>query len=814
MIRLFVLAILWAMPLDSMIENKCILRSKKFDCSYLISYGDNHHTFITKLFDNKEECQEPIELLEMMSFVDIVDDEQFESLLCYSRDDPYAMYHVSLIGKGINRISIERLLATQSDHRYMAVLEENKRMYVHQMIAEGDTVFLAVSPDEHQFGGDGSFILALFLSLMPGKPMQLLPLFILPITKKDIYCTNEINSIQAIRSMVFEKRTQTLWCGLEVNTHNSPSNALSALLCIPVCSQNIQDDSGQAFIAKSLSVSHVEGMESSDVPTPCTVSAEALQCMMTSTALPYLILQKRDEQSSICALPLARAGIASKQKNPKNIFFVEGLKRFLYRVFDTAADSLSDIHTETDGVTQVGGAVRVDGQRKVVKIFGDAVVMLVEKQIGDMMISELHRSVALFEPSGTIKGWTPWQCMYHQSTPIVHFELDRLTGELLIIEKDTVKKIGWNAVDTGHPLLAASRELVKNGQCIRDATMQTLVYNETRVPFFGLVTDTTILLAPLESMCQKDLYSDDHFVHVQLIRCDEVGQLRHICLSYDEQTKQNYIFVAGLHGVMRLMVDGNGSIETQKISDCCDIKKIIVDNGIIYALSEQELYRTNAPTDGAFIIWEKLIHDTQKKEMGRLRDYIISDASALIVSTKGLWIVQPGFSIRQGTPQFEQFFLPQQVGIPTCFSLISPTEKSTDFARFSGGNIFVLCTDFSLQRSQLYRISITPSKEPYVTTQTVQLFDDVVFEKKVAPFLNFGSLQETCFTDGYRFLLLSSNQQVSLSTQPRAGIVMSGNKLIKIPNADFQNSRILYTGINQCTGELLIVTEQSVHIYS
>lgn len=813
--QLYLLAAIFVTSIYSFVENKYILRSKKFDCSYLISEDSlTGKTLITKIFDGKKNNLEPIEFFNKISLVDVLEDEKFESLLCYSQDDPYALYNISLISKETRRISIEHFLTIQkNDPRYMLILEENKQMYVHAIVTDGDTIFLAVSSDKKIFGKENSFILALFISRTTGQSAQLLPLFILPITKHDMYYDNGVNSISKIRSIIFEKRTQTLLCGLDVSS-SLVIDTLSPLLYIPVSSNTIKDNTGQSFLAKTLTVNQIKNtkIESSEITCNYTLSIAELHPMTTSTAVPYLILLSKGLVSHVKAFPISHTGIAKKENKPKNIFFTEGLKRFVYRIFDTKVDTLREVYESSRTAIDIGGSTALQGNIKTIKVFGDAVLVLVEQENNNKIIAQLYRSVALFESSGIIKEWTPWQPVHRQSKAIIDFELDRTTGELLIIEHDIVKRIAWNTTNISYPFLSTIQELVRDTPCIRNATLGKLMIQEKHISFFGLVTDDKIFISPLEKIEPTEItpvLMSEPFLY------QEIGKLRSICMEYDANNKQNYIFITGQHGIATISLDKYGAIESvKKISDCPAIKKIIIDQDTLYALSEHTIHRGNLPLQWSPIILTEIISDTQKGDIGRLRDCIISDSVALIMGSNALWIVSPGHSIKKGIPHFEQFILPQQLGVPVSFSILSPTSKETDFARYCGGNIFVLCADLSLKRSQLYRIAIAPTKGLSVTKNTVQLFDDFIFEDKIAPFFNFGSLQETCFTDGYRFLLLSSNQQVSLSTQPGLGVVMSGNKLVKIPNVDFQNSRILYTGINQCNGELFVVTEQSVHIYN
>lgn len=777
-------------------DNAHILRSKKFDCSYLVSQNvDTGYTNITIVMDNKDQLAEPIELLESISFIDIVEEEQFESLLCYSKHDPYVLYYISLRGKGINRISIEHLLHAQQDNRYLASAEENGRMFVHGMVVDQETLFLAVSNNEHQFGNDGSFILALFISQTSGKPIQILPFFILPITEKDLYVADKTDAMKTLQCMVFEKRTQTLLCGLKGETNNAWSNPLSALLCVSVKSESIYDESEQELITKKLVVVRAEEIHEKSVSDIHTVSIDEVRCMMTSTALPYFVLRAQHDALPIRAFPLSDKGIALVQQKPTNIFFAEGLKRFVYRLFTESVKSFheNDLHNPAGCV---GGGLQIEGEHKSIKIFGDAVVTLVQRKIEEEVFFELYRSVALFEPCGTIKGWTEWQLLFRQTVPIADFELDHLSGQIVVVEENDVKKVGWNPVERTHPLLTAIDQLITTNQYIKDATVQTIMIQGESVPFFGLVMNDVVLISNLRDLS------------VQLYHVRNIGQLHHVCIAFDDQNEENYIFVTGSNGIVRLMLDDHGIVfAIEKISDQGgDIKKIILDSGIMYAISERELYRATVPVGTASITWLSLLTDEQKKEIGRLRDFIISDSLGCIMSFNGLWTTKPESTIRDGVAQFERFLLPQQMGVPVSISFLSRSGKGTDVARYGGGNIFVLCADFSLGRSQLYRISIK--------NREAHLFEDIIFENKIGPFFNFGSLQTTYFTDGYRFLLLSSNKQVSLSNQPRLGIVMGGNKLMNIVRRDFQNSGILYTGSNKCTGELFVVTEESVYIYN
>jgi hypothetical protein len=765
------------------------LRSKQFDCIYFFRHDtEKKQTVIDIRFDGKEtrfmeKQPKSYDVSGIITESTLIKEGSFESLIC--KTEQGKLFYVMLKEEPVIQPIViapllEKLIPEIKNVAYT--------LDILSFTAGDEQVYLALSVQTKELQKPLLFLTAFFLNYNPKTGFLVVPLAIKKILQEH-YCINKIQ---------FDYQFKRLFCAGNLG-----------LLCASVQSGTVEINHQQKTIYDI-----VIAPESycNDIKQPNDITDLAF--MTTSTALSYIIL--RDAPSCdgpgnrVRAFPLsADHMLAAKDAIIDDIFYLDGIKHFLYRRLLGSEKTTAKLSGADNPACLVGFGTEI-GMIQKMRICGDSIVVLAKQ--GNEQEKELYclyKSTALFFANGLIKDWTNWQLIHKSEAPIVDFEFDRISGEFVILRPDSISFSGWTPRNWKSRKEEPKKQNKPNTR-FHDACIASVFYAGQEIDFFAAISGNTLFYGPLE------IAGGDSEALQRKEFPGTVLQSVHLCA--DSLTQKTYCFLSTQEGIVSVDIDQDtGMITTieKPVSSIKNIKKIVIDQDYLFALSDKELYRVKKDDAGIVAIdkAENILDPLLQHQCGTLLDMIVSDSFVLLASTRGLWSIKFGCSATKDATIFcEKINLPYHVGFPAKLYAFSKDGIASNVARYQVGNIHVLCIDYSLGRSQLYRFSLTLTEKENTKGYTLQLFDDIILHKTNAPFINFGSLQQDCFFDGIRYLLPSCKQQVSLSVFPRLGKIMSGNNLVPIARTDFQNERILYTGINT-DKELVIVSEHGIYCY-
>lgn len=691
--------------------------------------------------------------------------ERTESIVYAAKNNPDMLYELDTRKNSITEFVIPRSTANP--------------LFVHAIATNQHFMFVALSSDPANFDTTESKISCFIIQEAKDQdPAHLKP------------CFREI-SLEEIKKISNREHTRA-----ELKKMYVDSKA-SLLFC---CFDFIKEDSGNNIeINYDYVVSFLEKKEGTDTvewilePSNLIITEKNMQLLdskifPTSTALSYIIfLTKHESLYKVQAMPLGSDGkITSHSAACEDVFFKDGLKRFIGRHFVKSINI--DINDKNFLVGNDGFSDNI--AVKKIKILGDTICIIIN--------NEVFASTALFDHEGKIKGWTNWKKIIEHNKEIDDIHIDRFTGQYLILSENKITTSNWQKYsydNVDNPFRAIIPKIINN--------------EKQRIQFFAIDAHT---------LYEIDIKKENNEIEkINLGEIQNIGELISLYNYRDLKTEKNYILITGTQGIVKVQINEKGVLDdVKKISALGQVKKIIIDQEIMYMLSPYTLHRILLAQEKSIqenIEQSELLIDTKKqKNFGFLTDIIISDACILLATGSGIWLLKEG-SIRKEIPQFVHAHFPEAIGIPVMFFVRSVTEKEIDFARYSGSNIFVLFCDVMGDQSKLYRLSVKSTLNGEIQFDTVSFFNDVILRKNPTSFLNFSTAQSCFFTDGIRYLLPSTGKQVSLFPQPTLGIVWSGNKLDPIFD-ETKNYHILYAGIHLLSGNLLISTAQELYVHA
>lgn len=699
--------------------------------------------------------------------------EKTESIIYAAKNNPNILYELDIQRNNITEFIIPSATTIP--------------LFVHAIATNQHLIFVALSSDPENFDTKESKI-SCFL-IQPAKdeePALLKPCFreipleeIKKITKKE-------DTKAQIKKIYVDSKASLLFCCFDFMKEHGEHDS------------EITYDYVVSFLEKKEGTDTVEWiLEASNF----TITKKNIQLFdstifHTSTALSYIIfLTKAESLYKVQAMPLQPDGKkATENAHCEDVFFKDGLKRFIGRHFvkESTKEELKNtkITIENENLLVGNNSFPDNIVIKKIKILGDTICIIID--------NEVFGSTALFDHEGKIKGWTNWKKIIEHKTHIDDIHIDRFTGQYLILSNNSIKKSVWQ------------KYTYNNSDKPFRAVTQKIINNEIEKTVFFAIDATTLY--------DLNLNNDSNDVEkINIGEIQEIGELISLYNYHNTTTEKNYLLISGTRGIVQAEIDEKNIIKNvKKISDIGQVKKIIIDQDIMYAMSPYTLHRillTQEKSIEENIEHAELLIDTKKQiHFGFFTDIIISDACILLATGSGIWLLKEG-SIRKETPQFVHAHFPETIGIPVMFFVRSATEKETDFAQLCGSNIFVLFCDVMNDQSKIYRLSVQPTINGEIQFDTVSFFNDVILRNTPTSFLNFSIAQSSFFTDGIRYLLPSSGKQVSLFPQPKLGIVWSGNKLQTLFDEN-NNKQILYIGTHSLSGNLLISTAQELYVHA
>lgn len=524
-------------------------------------------------------------------------------------------------------------------------------------------------------------------------------------------------------------------------------------------------------------VNNIVGGIGSDI----SVFIHQTKTMRTSTMLNYLVIlggicEPGQTRRSVYALPIIKSDnvqngiLAKKGSKPKTNYYAE--TRVTGRAFNEPAAQPGDLYTANDIEVQVGHGPMIEGDITSIMVYGDTVYAVVTSADAGRT-SGIYQSQAIFDNLGCIKEWTYWRRVYSSFTDHIYgAALNQATGTLVMLTGtsyeniQTVKRTSWEPQKEG-----SSKNLVNwlntifsqqqiGIQGLYDFPIQTPGLNNIslviatgykRIALAQTGVNNNDRLSPLAQ--DKLAYNPEHYkngtiksdptnnaIVISGGALDELNVIKAAAITRLDDA--GYIFVGGTHGLAVLVNDKGYSFDAnegignnlsglhagttfKKIGSYSFIRKLICDHeyGLLYVVSDTALDRIDLK-DSNFITNDiKVTRLVTYNDInnGIIFDAVISRSLGILATSYGLYFSDTSANIREAQNptdlQWQYVQLPE--GLPTTRQIfcVSVTGREEDITSNTGGNIYVLNTDQSKQKAQVYRFTINTSNQNNITIE-------------------------------------------------------------------------------------------------
>ncbi len=495
----------------------------------------------------------------------------------------------------------------------------------------------------------------------------------LDISSTQLKIGSDLASIGTIVDMIWHKNVGRLYIALQATggaagTDGARSIAIGRVLTTPI-ETTVKDSNGndvletdgtkkvsisfnyKLFIDEIVPTSAISGTDKivGAVGSSVAVTAHKVREMVTSTALPYLIVlgnvgAPSATQRSVFALPLVSGNsgddaplngtIANKDADSQDIFAPKN-NAFIARIIKEPATTTAQMPLSTDTATKVGGGDILNGDITDLFVFGDTVFATVQSADAGQLPGIFY-SQAQFEQDGKVKSWTTWRRAVGLSDATQSVFLDRVTGEFYTLvangsdEVKIVKRTEWAGGDASsispivsiigsqfaqedagvqglHDFVVTSGSLGTDTPGLLDISLlvatgyKKILMAETSRVFMGAVLPIQNgAVGPLSSfddgtITQTFPVSDSRIISVSGGALDGIGPIVAAEVAKDGAAGSNgWLFVGGSGGVAVLSkADGSGWDTFAGLSDGF--------TGITAGMSFKSV--------GEFSLVRKLIHD-------------------------------------------------------------------------------------------------------------------------------------------------------------------------------------------------------------
>jgi len=573
------------------------------------------------------------------------------------------------------------------------------------------------------------------------------------------------------------------------------------------------------------------------------VSIHNVRTMQTSTALDYLIVvggngAPDDTQQMVFALPLVntlltttneetQGTLANVNIDPEDVFTNNNEdpcqmnpQVFWGRVFPSPATEPDQVYMNTDVQAVVGGGPLPFGPITDINVSNDAVFVSVADAINDEKPG-LFYSQALFEDTGIIAAWTPWQRVAGTTDKAFGLSYERelgsfswLTGATNQAIK-TVKRTQWgmgaeqglaNLVTVIAGLLPQECAGVQgffNLPCNTPGLFDISLFIATGLQQVVLIESGQVnnngVLCPNGGNFQTDL---QQFTDGQITQNFPVGNVRVVSISGGalaeigpiiaaaigvNDTQQGYLFVGGACGLAVLAQEnGNGWLTVTglgknfdglvdgmrfiTLDEYCFVRKLIFDEGFLYVLTDTRLDRINVAasdfsTGMLSVVTVATLADIMRSEDGTLLDLVVSEKFAVLAASTGLFRVGDDANIQTAANSVEvdwmQVVIPEGISVVQFLQSIASTVIPNGLAKNEVGNLYINDAYRGLDVSQLNRYRVESVVNIPVSDCTIEPLPDIHIKDILTAFRLFSGFRGMAVYDGTD--LFSSRDRVQTS---------------------------------------------------
>lgn len=560
------------------------------------------------------------------------------------------------------------------------------------------------------------------------------------------------------------------------------------------------------------------------------VSIHQVRTMFSSTKLDYLIVVGGNgslaaTRRSVYALPLVntlatgtvndviQGTLANVNDAPVDIYGAslqdkcnQAPQLLKARAFLTAATAPDQVYLSNSPEAFVGGGLLPYGDITDINVFNDAVFVSVATTINNELPGIFY-SQALFDDTGAIVSWTPWQRVAGTTDPVYALSYQSMFGDFLWltgnsnITVDTVKQTVWglgsvaelaDLVTVVSTLMPPSSggvqgffDLPSNTQGLFDISMfiatglgQVVLIESGEVNGGVLDPNGGDFSTDLQQFTNGEITANFPIGTVKVVSISggllsTIGAIIGATIGVNDMTNQGYLFVGGACGLAVLaQADGSGwstltglgkqfaglvsGMRFISLGDYTFVRKLIFDEGFLYVLTDTQLDRIDiAASDFATgtlsVVTVATLADIHKKNIGTLLDVVISGKFALLGSSTGLWRVGNGADIRTAAESaavaWTSVAIPEGVPVVQYMQTISSSAVSNSWAE-GVGNLYINDAYRGFDWSQINRYTVADVLNNPIDNNTILPLPDIIVKNILTAFSTFGNFRNITLYDG------------------------------------------------------------------
>lgn len=515
----------------------------------------------------------------------------------------------------------------------------------------------------------------------------------------------------------------------------------------------------------------------------------------TSTGLGYLFVARDNGsggQQSVYAMPMVTMpatnvdfGKIAAFDSVETVFKISGVVYRTQGFSEVIADASEINIAGSEAVTKrmlVGrAAVPIaagGGYIDQLTVQGDSVYITIQEPFAIGTTPGMFKSDALFDETGRIIAWTPWQRVAGTDDQMLFAIKNRVSGATMYVSganSDTIEQTTWNSNGNFQDLSAkVTSYLPKSlggvqGMIPFPSTTEGFTASPTaKVSMLVSTGNSSVIVAqtgqldePTETFQILPQTADSSIILGSSLGLD-IGSTVTAAFGSDF-AGENWLFVAGDGGLAVLshadgsgfetlpndgaalsLIDGDQTCKT--LGNFKFVKKIVSDGNYLYVMTNNAVYQillvstkfeatTPAALDAVLVI-----SATELDPYAYCLDMLVDHGVILLGTTAGLYSIDvqagtPGvvtpISIPGGLPAVSKI---QAISYPTQIGF------TIDYGFYSLSNLYVLSIDFATEQARLNRFVIIDG--------VVTPIEDQLLPDQNGPLIVFDYMSNNMFIDG------------------------------------------------------------------
>ena len=378
----------------------------------------------------------------------------------------------------------------------------------------------------------------------------------------------------------------------------------------------------------------------------------------------------------------------------------------------------------------------------------------------------IFHSTAMFDSTGNIRSWTPWQRVMGATDPVYGMGTDPVTSNFWYITKtatagDTIKSTHWIEQDVN--LLGNLRDVVEENFPQDQAGVHQLFNFDEKTP--GFKTDEFSMMVATGNQKVAVIrtgkpdaglfvptagtdFSTSVNANFKVFTDEALQNIGPICaaeVARSSSADEGWLFVGGYGGlaVLRKGTDGNGWTDIEDLSftdmtfkeigDFSRVHKIVCDGTYLYVMTQKALYRiymdsdkfkdtSPDPLDAQIIAQPTYTNLTTCDENDSFLDFVVSSKVGLLATTSGLYRTSNDKDVSDISVANARFWT--EVKTVSDYSLGPVGQisyQSTTKGSFStGGILYIIASNMSTGLSTIVRFDLADTSGSSISDTTIQ----------------------------------------------------------------------------------------------